>query len=47
MEKLVIVYTRHEIDEKKEYIKSHGIKLKKDSSIKVPLDFFKEHNAPS
>ncbi len=43
MEKVVIVYTYHEIEDKKEYIKSHGIKLKKDSSIKVPLDFFEEH----
>ncbi len=43
MEKVVIVYTRHEIEKKIIFIQSHGIKFKNNSFIKVPLMFFKEH----
>ncbi len=43
MEKLVVVYTRHEVEKKIEYLKYHGIKVRKNSYIKVPLEFFEEH----
>ncbi len=43
MEHVIVVITHHNVEEKVDFIKRHGIKFKKNTFITVPVVFFEEH----